>query len=90
MVEYDSSTENICTPFTRVAQPETTSSFLDQKVETLAVVVSKENWLTSDPHENDMLESAGEMNAWFSCQNITKQQGTPREWPCRLIVSVSR
>lgn len=46
---------------------ETVGSFLQQEVETVPILVDKKDRLASVTAENDVVESAGEMNAWFPC-----------------------
>ena len=46
---------------------EPAGSLLEQEVETVPVVVGKEDGLTAVAPENDVVESAGKMNAWFTC-----------------------
>lgn len=49
------------------AVPESAGSFLKQKVETVAVIVGKEDRLAAVTPKYDMIESAGKMDAWFAC-----------------------
>jgi hypothetical protein len=49
------------------AVTEPAGSFLEEEVETVTVVISVENGLTVVTPENDVVESAGEMDAWFAC-----------------------
>jgi hypothetical protein len=48
------------------AVPKTTNPFLKQEVETVSVAFSDKNGLTAVTPENDVVKSAGEMDAWFA------------------------
>jgi len=49
------------------AVAKTGGSLLKQKVETVAVIVGKEDGLTAVTPKNDMVKPAGEMYTWFAC-----------------------
>jgi hypothetical protein len=49
------------------AVAETTSPLLEQEVETVPVGVGDEDGLTAVTPKNNVIESAGEMDAWFAC-----------------------
>ncbi len=42
-------------------------AFLEQKIEAVTIIVSEEYRLTAVASENDVIESARDMNAWFTC-----------------------
>jgi len=46
---------------------ETAGAFLKQEIKPVAVIVGKEYRLAAVASENDVVESAGEMDAWFAC-----------------------
>lgn len=48
-----------------VAEP--TCPFLQQKIETVPVDVGEKDGLTAVSAKNDVVKSAGKMNAWFAC-----------------------
>jgi len=48
-----------------VAEP--AGPFLNQQIEPVTVGVGEENGLTAVATENDVIKSAGDMDAWFAC-----------------------
>jgi len=49
------------------AMPESFQTFLQEKIESVAIFISKENVITSIPTQDDVVGSSGDMQSRFTC-----------------------